>query len=106
MTYGIGARIRSRRIELGLTQEELAKRMGYTSRAAICKVESGQDNITSDRISKFANALGVNESYLMGWDESEEADRLTKFMEKFKNLGLNEEQMEQTLKYAEFIKNS
>lgn len=71
MSYGIGARIRNKRIELGLTQDELAKRMGYTSRAAICKVESGQDNITSDRISKFAKALGVTESYLMGWDDEE-----------------------------------
>lgn len=106
MSYGIGNRIKNRRIELGLTQEELAKRMGYTSRAAICKVESGSDNITSERVTKFANALGVSESYLMGWDESQEKDRLMEYMLKFQNLNLNEAQIEQTLKYAEFIKNS
>lgn len=66
----VGERIRQRRIELGLTQMELSLRMGYTSKAAICKVEKNGNNITTDRISKFAKALGVTESYLMGWEES------------------------------------
>lgn len=69
MNFGIGERIKAKRLELGLTQLELAKKMGYTSRAAICKVERGQDNITSDRVTKFANALGCSESYIMGWED-------------------------------------
>ena len=70
MDLGIGKRIKQKRQELGLTQLELAQKMGYTSRAAICKVEKGQDNITSDRVTKFANALGCSESYIMGWEIS------------------------------------
>lgn len=69
MDLGIGKRIKQKRLELGLTQLELAQKMGYTSRAAICKVEKGQDNITSDRVTKFANALGCSESYIMGWEK-------------------------------------
>ena len=68
MSYGIGKRIKERREELGLTQLQLAERMGYTSKAAVCKVERGDDNITADRVSRFANALNCSESYLMGWE--------------------------------------
>lgn len=69
---GIGERVKNRRLELGLTQIELAKRMGYESKAAICKVERGDDNITLDRVSKFATALNVEPGYLMGWNEEAE----------------------------------
>lgn len=71
METGIGKRIKKRRIELNLTQEELAKRMGYKSKAAICKVEGGEDNITSDRIVKFAEALETTPAYLMGWEDDD-----------------------------------
>jgi transcriptional regulator with XRE-family HTH domain len=67
METGVGKRIKKRRIELNLTQEELANRMGYKSKAAICKVEGGEDNITSDRIRKFADALETTPAFLMGW---------------------------------------
>ena len=36
-------RIRARREELGISQEELAKRMGYRSRSSINKIENGED---------------------------------------------------------------
>lgn len=65
----IGERIKNIRIERGLTQEDLAKRMGYKTRSAICQVERNGDNITSDRIAAFAEALGVSIQALMGWEE-------------------------------------
>lgn len=62
----LGDNIKAKRIERGLTQMQLAELMGYTSKAAICKVERGDDNITSDRIKKFAQALRCSEYELMG----------------------------------------
>lgn len=35
----IGERIAKRRLELGYSQTELARRMGLTNRSTICKVE-------------------------------------------------------------------
>lgn len=64
---GIGKRIKERRLELGLTQTELAQRLGYNSKVSVCKVESGYDNLTSDRIAKFAQALNCDPGDLMGW---------------------------------------
>lgn len=37
----IGQRIKQRRIELGMTQEELAHKMGYASKTTINKIENG-----------------------------------------------------------------
>lgn len=65
----IGDRIRQRRKELNLTQDELAKRMGYSSRTAISNVEKGGEDLTSTRIKKYAEALDCSPAYLMGWSD-------------------------------------
>jgi len=84
----IGERIKSRREELGLTQTDLAIRMGYKSRAAICNVEKDKEDLTTTRIRKFAEALECTPAYLMGWEEqakafSEEMARQTKPLRDF-----------------------
>ena len=63
-------RIRTRREKLGMSQDELAKKLGYKSRSTIAKIESGENDITQSKIVAFAKALGVKPGYLMGWDET------------------------------------
>jgi len=70
----VGERIRKRRIELGMSQTDLAIKMGYKTKSSICEVEKGGDNLTQNRIAKFAEALKVTPSYLMGWDGSVDYD--------------------------------
>lgn len=65
-----GERIKKRREELGLTQTELAERMGYKSRAAICSVEKDKEDLTTTRIRKFAEVLNTTPAYLMGWEDT------------------------------------
>lgn len=67
----VGDRIKQRRLELGLTQEELAERLGYKGRTSVCVVETGGDNVTTTKVQKFAMALGVSPAYLMGWEEED-----------------------------------
>lgn len=62
-------RIKTKRIELGLSQSELAERVGYSDRTSIAKIESGKTDLPQSKIREFANALGVTSAYLMGWDE-------------------------------------
>lgn len=62
-------RIKNRRIELGLTQLEVAKRIGLTSKAAVSKIENQGDNVTLKNIEKLASALDCSTSYLMGWTD-------------------------------------
>ena len=62
---GIGERIRKRRKELKMSQEELANLMGYTSRSTIAKIESGANDITQSTIVKFADVLNTSIKYLI-----------------------------------------
>ena len=66
--YEIGARIKARRKELKLTQAELAARLGNKSRASVCTVESGKEDLTTTRIKQYAQALECHPAYLAGWD--------------------------------------
>lgn len=61
-------RVRRRREDMGLTQDDLAKRMGYKSRVSINKIENGRP-VSQKIIVRLADALGVSVPYLMGWDE-------------------------------------
>lgn len=65
----VGERIKEFRINLGLTQDELAKKIGYKSRATVNKIESGEREITQSMIKKFADALHVSPSVIMGWED-------------------------------------
>lgn len=63
-------RVRIRREELGLSQEQLALRMGYSSRTSINKIENGRP-CSQKIIARLADALNVSIPYLMGWDDDE-----------------------------------
>ena len=63
-------RIKMRREELGLSQEALAKRMGYKSKSSINKIEMGINDIPQSKVLAFARALHTTTAYLMGDDDS------------------------------------
>ena len=65
----IGDRIKQRRMELGMSQEELAHKLGYKSRSSINKIELGGQNLTQKKIKRIADALDTTPEYIMGWDE-------------------------------------
>ena len=61
--------IRTRRIEIGMTQEELAEKLGYCGRSMITKIEAGKVDLTQSRILAFAKALDMDPGDLMGWED-------------------------------------
>lgn len=63
----VADRIKELRERRGWTQEELAERMGYTTKSSISKIETSGNDITLKKVSKLAKALNTSESYLMGW---------------------------------------
>lgn len=65
----IGRNIQLKRKELGLTQEELAQKMGYKSKSTINKIELGINDIPQSKVVKFAEVLNTSVAYLMGWEE-------------------------------------
>lgn len=64
----LGQNIRMYRERLGLSQEELAKRLGYKDRSTIAKIESNVNDITQSKIVAIAAALETTPAALMGWE--------------------------------------
>ena len=70
-----GKRVREKRIELNMTQEELATKSGYTSRSSINKIELGLVDLPQSKIIALADALMTTPTYLMKIsDEVESSD--------------------------------
>lgn len=69
MAIHMGTIIRARRKELGMTQEELALKIGYKTKVAINKIEKGERKLPSDKINATAEALGISPNYLTSWNE-------------------------------------
>ena len=70
----IGSNISRIRKDLGLTQEELARLMGYKSKSTINKIELGINDIPQSKIVQFAEVLGTTPAELMGWSEDDKED--------------------------------
>lgn len=70
----IGDRIKARRLELDMSQDELARLVGYKSRSSINKIESDGRLLPQRKIMEIANALNTTPAYIMGWEESNEPE--------------------------------
>ena len=72
--------IKKFRIEKDMSQDELARRVGYVGKSMVAKIENGHVDLAYSKIIAFADALGVKPSVLMGWIEEEKAplDKRTK----------------------------
>jgi transcriptional regulator with XRE-family HTH domain len=64
----VGEKIKQRRLELNLSQDELAKKVGYKSRSSINKIELARD-LPLKKVELMAKALDTTPAYLMGWED-------------------------------------
>lgn len=78
MMDNIGKRIKKERERLGLSQAELGRLVGYSSRSTINKIEKGERDIPRDKVAKFAQVLDVNPAYLAGFTAADIPDGLNK----------------------------
>lgn len=63
--------IKNRRIELKMTQAELAQKVGYADKGMVSRVENGKVNLSQSQILKFAEALETDPATLMGWNSGQ-----------------------------------
>lgn len=75
----IGQRIKSRREQLNMSQDELAKKCGYSSRSTINKIELDQRNLPQPKVVAMATALGVHVGYLFGITDGENSTEASDF---------------------------
>lgn len=66
----MGKRVKEQRERINISQEELARILGYKNKASISRIESGKNEIPQSKMQDFADALDTDVSYLMGWDGS------------------------------------
>ena len=68
----VAENIKNRREALGLSQTELAEKMGLKDKSSVSKIESEKFPITLKTVERVAEALNCSELSLMGWDEAPE----------------------------------
>lgn len=68
----VGEKIKERRTALGMSQRDLAERMGYSNHSTVARVESGSVDLPQSKVAKFADALSTTPAYLMGWEKEPE----------------------------------
>ena len=76
----MGEKIKDRRKALGMTQQELAKKMGFKTRSHISLIEQGERNIPVNKIKELAKILDISPDYLVGWRNTLESSSDSKVM--------------------------
>lgn len=82
----IGEKIKQARIDKGLTQEELAEKLGYKSRSSVNKIETGGRDIPRSQIKRIAEILDVSPISLLGFEDEKPTEPLTELTAKFDNI--------------------
>ena len=67
----IGERIKQKRLEQGLSLDQLADKMGYKSKTSVFRAEQGMTDLPLSKVKEFAKVLKTTPSYLMGWEDEE-----------------------------------
>lgn len=91
----LGERIKNRRIELGMTQQELAKKIGLADRSSIAKIETGDRPIRVEQLAEVASALKIDVQELVGGFDLMEIDYIYK--------KLSAEKQNQLLDFARYL---
>lgn len=89
----MGERIKEKRKELGLTQEELGKRVGL-QKSAIAKYENGRvENMKRSMIEKMSEVLGCSPTWLIGVDQIDQhlSRQIHRIIEYVKRLSPNDQ---------------
>ena len=72
----IGARLKTLRLDRGLTQDEVGQRV-LVSKQTLYKYENDiVTNIPADKIEMLAEVYGVTPAYIMGWESPSASDEL------------------------------
>jgi len=92
----IGAKISAIRKDLGMTQQELADKIGL-SRPSLVKIENSQRAISLDEGNAISKVLGISLETLLAEEKEEAASQ--SFVKAFKSKGMAEIDIEEIAKY-------
>ena len=111
----IGQRIRIKRIEQGLSIEDLAYRLGK-NRTTVYRYENGDiENLPLGILDSLADALNTTPAYLMGWENHSdkyhgyeevnkaEVEQASLWFSEFGTNVFNDEEHQKLIEYAKFL---
>lgn len=91
----MGQKIRDRRKEKNISQQELAEAAGYTQKGMISQIEAGKVNLHMDKVILIADYLEMPVSELLG--EEKKKDPFD---------GLTQDQIERVNQYIDLIRSA
>ena len=110
MNNRISELVRKKRSELGLSLREFGALCGMCH-THIDSIEKGYDprtnkavNLTSQTITKLANALGMSEAELLGEDVPKAATRKQLKLALFGDADASDKLLDEVIRYANYIK--
>ena len=72
----VGENIRKRRLELRMSQQDLADAMGYKTRSTVAKIESGENDVSQKKLQRFAAVLNTTVEALIAGSVAPAAERI------------------------------
>ena len=72
----LGEKVKLKREELNLSQEELAEKMNYKSKTSIHKIEVGITDLPLSKVKELAVVLNTTPAFLMGWEDKKEKENI------------------------------
>ena len=100
----LGERIKLKREEKGMSQLDLAKKVGYGTRSAISMIEADKRDLPLAKVREIAKVLEVSPDWLMGWADISIKVKtdLDLTVEALNNL--TPQQLKRVRSYIEFLK--
>ena len=100
----IGKKLKERRLQLNMTQDELAQKMGYKSRSTINKIEMDRHDVSRAKLIKLSAILDVDPTYFI--DDIQHDDRHGEIMKYAKLLSeLDKDKLDNVMQYIDFLSN-
>jgi len=100
-----GENLKNLRLAKGMSQDELAKALGYTNRSSINKIELGKNDMPRSKVVRAAQVLGVSPLQLFEGAEEPDPDFMIRSDSWFLSIEneLNSESLKKLKSYAEYL---
>lgn len=95
-------RIKKLRNNMGWSQEELAKKVGYADKTSIAKIEAGKVDLPQSKIVAFSKALSTTTSYLMDGEGEYKPNTIAAHLD---TDDLTQDELDDVATYIEFLRN-
>lgn len=98
----VGKNIAQMRKQLGMTQKELAERVGYKSLSTIAKIEAGVNDLPQSKLAQIAEVLQTTPAVLMGWVSVETSKKNSAMVDATKRMRSSEAYFEAVMALSPF----